>query len=334
MPSAVTTPTDASRPSSRGGVAFQRFAIATLVATLGLIALGGAVRATDSGLACPDWPRCYGLWIPPADLNIWLEHSHRLVAGAVGIMIAILLVWALVAHRRREVLLPVVAAAVLVNVQAALGALVVMRLLQAELVTAHLGMAMVIVVCLAVLATRYRRAPGAGSRRPLDLAYARAALVIAALCFVQILVGGHVTGINAGLVFTDFPLYGGALFPEITSEREAFHVTHRLLAYVLAGGVVYLWWQAVRVRRVRVAEGAWGPTHRWLIRLPVIATLLVAAQIGLGVANLFNQASFITVIPHLAVASWIFTVLVLLSLHAYAAARAPGPETARAEAVA
>jgi heme a synthase len=143
-----------SQPSGRLD-AFRRFAAATLVATLALIALGGAVRATDSGLACPDWPRCYGLWIPPADLNIWLEHSHRLLAGLVGLMIAALLVWALARHRRREVLVPVVAAAVLVNVQAALGAIVVLRLLQAELVTAHLGMAMVVVAWGSVALVRY-----------------------------------------------------------------------------------------------------------------------------------------------------------------------------------
>jgi heme a synthase len=316
--------------------AFRRFAVVTLVACLALIALGGAVRATDSGLACPDWPRCYGLWIPPADLHIWLEHSHRLLAGAVGLMIAALLVWALARHRRREVLVPTVAAAVLVNVQAALGALVVLRLLQAELVTAHLGMAMLVVALLVVLITGYRRPslPHA-ERAPRELAFARASAIVAAICFVQILVGGHVTGINAGLVFNDFPLYGGALFPEITSEREAFHVAHRLLAYVLAGGIVYLCVKAVQLRAARRADGSWSDARRWLVKLPMWAATLVVLQIVLGVANLWNHASFITVIPHLAVASWIWTVLVFLTLLAYrSAATVAQPLPARTKALA
>lgn len=307
-----------SADQPRRDEAFRRFAVATLVASLALVALGGAVRATDSGLACPDWPRCYGLWVPPADLHVWIEHSHRLVAGAVGIMIAVLLVWALVRHRRREVLVPTVAAAVLVNVQAALGALVVLRLLQAELVTAHLGMAMIVVACLVPLAIGYRRPVlPAADRAPRERSFARASAVVAGVCFAQILVGGHVTGINAGLVFTDFPLYGGALFPEITSEREAFHVAHRLLAYVLAGGVAYLWWRVLRLRQAGRISGTWTHAHRWLVRLPVLATALVVVQVGLGIANLRNSASFVTVIPHLAVASWIWTVLVLLTLLAY-----------------
>lgn len=314
---------------------FQRLAVVALATSLVLIALGGAVRATESGLACPTWPGCFyaGDFVPALQMNVWLEHSHRLVAGVVGLQIAALLIWAIARYRhRRPILAAAVVAAVAVNVQAALGALVVLRLLQAELVTAHLGMAMVVVACLAYLVVYAttegeERAPR-GSRRTRLAAISAG---VAALCFVQIVVGGHVTGINAGLVYTDFPLMGGSIFPPITTEREAFHVAHRLLAYLLTGAVVLLCAEAARYKRELVAADLWDDRQRWVVKLPMWAATLVLVQIGLGIANLHNAASFLTVIPHLAVASWIWTTLVLGTLLALRRAPVVAPQDAVAE---
>ena len=300
----------------------------TLASSLVLVAVGGAVRATDSGLACPTWPGCFsaGDFIPAFQINVWLEHSHRLIAGVVGLLIAALLIWALARHRRPAILLPTVIAAVAVNVQALLGALVVWRQLRAELVTAHLGMAMLIVACLTYLLMQAD--PQARSAAPVssdrDRRFLRLATVVAVLCLAQILVGGHVTGINAGLVWTDFPLMGGAVLPPIATERELFHVAHRLLAYVLAAGVVVLCVAAVRRHRDLAAEGLADRTQRWLLRLPVAAVVLVIAQVALGVGNLVTETSIFTVIPHLAVASWLWTVLVFTVL---LARRRPAPVT-------
>ncbi len=68
---------------------FAKLAIAAALATYLLIVVGGLVRATDSGLGCPDWPLCFGAWVPPLELHAWIEHSHRLVAAlAVGPLVA------------------------------------------------------------------------------------------------------------------------------------------------------------------------------------------------------------------------------------------------------
>jgi cytochrome c oxidase assembly protein subunit 15 len=292
--------------------AFQRLAIVTVVASLALVAIGGAVRATDSGLACPTWPGCFsaGDFVPPANLKVWLEHTHRLVAGIVALMIAVQLGWALIRFRDRPAIVWSAAlAAALVLAQALLGAVVVLLKLRAELVTAHLGLAMALVgvlLCLAVAAA-------GGLAQPRGTVSWTAA-VVAGITYLQILAGGHTSGMGSGLAYVDWPLLGIFAVGPITSEAEAITVLHRGLAVLLLAGVMVL---AVRARRAGVTG--------WVARLPRIAAWLVTLQIVLGVANLASRLSFVAVIPHLAVASWIWAVLVLEVL---LVARAPSARLA------
>lgn len=285
---------------------FQRLASVTAVLALLLVAVGGAVRATDSGLACPTWPGCFsaGDFLPPAGLHVWLEHSHRLIAGVVGLLVAAQAAWALARFRDRAWLVwPAVIAAVAVVVQALLGALVVRHLLRAELVTAHLGLAMLVVGCLLLIAVNARTEPAAGVVG--DRRFARAATLVTGLTLAQILVGGHVTGIAAGLVYSapSAPLWGALEAMPVSTGRHGFNLGHRLLAVVVAAAVM---WLIVVARRTGQAG--------WSLRLPRIAAWLVVAQIVIGVANLASGLSFVTVIPHLAVASWIWAALVLTTV--------------------
>ena len=65
----------------------------------------------------------------------------------------------------------------------------------------------------------------------------------------------------------------------------------------------------MRHRAERRVAGTWDEARdRWLVTLPMWGATLVVAQIGIGVANLYSQLSFLSVIPHLAVASWIWSM--------------------------
>jgi cytochrome c oxidase assembly protein subunit 15 len=144
--------------------AFQKTAITTVAATLFLILVGGLVRAAGAGLGCPDWPKCFGMWIPPTSLadlpsqfnesqfnvyNTWIEYVNRLVGVLIGLLITITF---LLSFRYRKtkptVFYSSFAAFVLVLFQGWLGGVVVKTGLHAGMITIHMLVAMVIIATL------------------------------------------------------------------------------------------------------------------------------------------------------------------------------------------
>src|SRR5947208_7734114 len=78
--------------------ALSRFAFVTAAATVALIGLGGLVTSHEAGLAVPDWPTSYGYNMFLFPISKWIggifyEHTHRLVASGVGLIITILRLW-------------------------------------------------------------------------------------------------------------------------------------------------------------------------------------------------------------------------------------------------
>lgn len=116
------------------------------IATLLLMAIGSATRVMNAGLACPDWPLCYGTLFPGQQMNlqVFLEWFHRLDAALIGFTTLALvgLTW----WWRRD--LPgwtpwlATLSLGLILFQGVLGGLTVTELLRFDIVTAHLGTAL------------------------------------------------------------------------------------------------------------------------------------------------------------------------------------------------
>ena len=119
---------------------FQKLSLATVITTILLVTVGVIVRATDSGMGCPDWPLCHGQLIPPVDdYKAWLEWIHRAIAVVIGFMILGVAFLAWKDHRhQRSILIPSIAAVLLVGFQAWLGRETVRLNNSGESVTARL----------------------------------------------------------------------------------------------------------------------------------------------------------------------------------------------------
>ena len=290
---------------------FQKLAALTLATALGLVTIGVIVRATDSGLGCPDWPLCHGQVIPPLnDSKAWIEWIHRTVAVIIGFEILALAILAIADYRdRRSILWPSLGAVLLVGFQAYLGRETVRLGNSGPSVTAHLATALTLVALLVYITVRAgypARIGGRGGSQRFTLL----AAFTTAITFALLLFGSNVTATSTALVFPDWPLMGGTLFPPIT-DVTAPHVLHRWVAAFV--GVVVAIQAVVAWRSQR--------DHPTIVRLAVGAAVLYAIQVVVGGAQVLTQLAAWTPTLHLALGGVIWATLTGLTVTSYYTAR-------------
>jgi cytochrome c oxidase assembly protein subunit 15 len=240
--------------------------------TFGLVVLGALVRAHGAGLACPDWPLCFGDFVPRFDLRVGFEWSHRVLAGTISLLFAAAAALALRDPRIRPALRGWIAAtAVVLAVQIVLGALTVWHLLASWTVVSHLLTGNAFALCLALTSRALFRLDAPRPPVPVSRPLRVALLVTGALLTAQMLLGGRVSSTYAGLACSEWPTCNqGVFFPGFEGALGT-QILHRLGAYALAVAVLCAVW---------IGRGT-PELRRWL----GAAGILVLAQIGVGVAN-------------------------------------------------
>ena len=138
------------------------------VATWLLMAVGSATRVMNAGLACPDWPLCYGQAVPLQQMNlqVFLEWFHRLDAGLILLSTMALCGRSWWSRKSLPVWLPIMStvALVLILLQAALGAFTVTELLRFDIVTAHLGTALLFFSVILIIGSSLSSVTGTSSK--------------------------------------------------------------------------------------------------------------------------------------------------------------------------
>jgi heme a synthase len=162
------------------------------IATLILMAIGSATRVMNAGLACPDWPLCYGELVPTKQMNlqVFLEWFHRLDAALIGLSAIALSAISWWYRRFLPGWLPWAAtfALFLIVFQGILGGLTVTQLLRFDIVTAHLGTALLFFTTLLVIGTVLTPYQGTGNVGKLHWI----GLISAVLVYIQSLLGAVV----------------------------------------------------------------------------------------------------------------------------------------------
>jgi len=282
----------------------RRLAWAGAVLAIGLIALGGVVRITGSGMGCGDhWPRCDGQWFPPLDLKTAIEISHRWVAALLSVLIVAVGVQAWRRHRQEPRLRnPATLAVGLLVVQVLLGAVTVKLELPPSVVIVHLANAMLLLATLLVTAMR------AGTQGPALVRTERhpdhrLALFAAGYAFILILLGAHVANLNAGWTCRGFPFCSGFGLGPPPSTLGVIHWVHRILAYLFLPLVALL---SIRVSRRRDDDvGPLRSATNAVLGLTVLQVIVAATMVLMNLPTALRAA-------HLLVGSLIWTAVVIM----------------------
>jgi heme o synthase len=290
---------------------YRALAVATAAAAYLLILLGGVVRITGAGLACPDWPLCRGRIVPPLEGPVLIEYMHRLAAAAVSLLVGLTAAAAVMARKRVPGAVATAAATlVIVAVQIVLGALTVKLRLSPALVTVHLAVANLFLAALLVQAVGALR--GTADAPLAAPSLRRAAYAAMGATYAMILIGGYVASSGAGLACPDFPLCRGVSAMPADPGAHA-HMLHRGWSLVVLGLVL----AAARA----ASRSGWQAA----VVTARVASVLVVAQFALGILNVATRLAPAVRAAHLGIAALLFGSLVVLSRLA-----APAPKPAEA----
>ena len=314
---------------------FKNLAWIAVGLALCVIVLGAFVRLSDAGLGCPDWPGCYGHLAWPDEIHeieaaneafperaaephkAWKEMVHRYLAGALGLLVLGLFIWAFKQRDKQSYALPLILCFVILF-QAALGMWTVTLKLHPSIVMSHLMGGMLMLSLLTWLAcsrtesiTPYRYA-----------GHVKQSMVVLALFLLvlQIALGGWTSANYAALACQGFPACNGDWWPQMDfvqaldifkkygpnyefgvkdgPARMAIHMIHRIGFVVVT---LYFSWLIFKLTR-----------NRELMPLGVTLGGLLLLQILLGIINVTMALPLAVATMHNGVAALLLMTTVIL----------------------
>ena len=292
---------------------FQSAVISTILSYLVIFA-GGLVRVSGAGMGCPDWPRCFGRWIPPTNIDqipshidatsfnivlAWTEYSNRLIGVSAGFSIIILNIIALFYFRKElKLLSAAVLSLILVGANGGLGALVVSSVLDPFLVSLHMILALILVSVLSYACIESYKGIHLEQFKDIEInrTLSNSLIVFWILIVIEILLG---TGIRTNLEFVSIenPLLSKG---ELLNALDSYKYLHSILGFSLLFLSIYIY---LKLRNYKL----------YIVRFLGTFTLaMIIVQIFLGEMMIFFELPQLTRLFHTWGSSWLVGVIIIL----------------------
>jgi len=293
---------------------FFRSALISTILSYLLIFVGGLVRVSGSGLGCPDWPKCFGRWVPPTSIeqipahidptafNIvlaWIEYGNRMLGVIVGISILLMTIIAVIYFKKNsKILLSSLLSLFLVIANGGLGAIVVSSVLNPFIVSLHMILALFLVSVLSYATIESYKLINTQKFTGIFLSKKISISLIALWIFIviEILLG---TGIrtNIELIAIDNPLLSKG---ELLESLNSYKYFHSILGFSLLFLSFYLCYL--------FKDDFLGLSKQ----LVLFIFVMIIFQIFLGELMIFFELPQLTRLFHTWGSSWLVGIIIIL----------------------
>jgi cytochrome c oxidase assembly protein subunit 15 len=265
-----------------------------------LISLGGAVRAMNAGLSCPDWPLCFGKVIPDFEVQVYYEFIHRVLAGLVALSTFGLTIFLYVKKFPKKIKRTAWIGVAILLTQIVFGGLTVLKLLNFSVVTAHLAFGMSFLCTLLWMYFQlFDESNSSVEKTPKS--FHAVLFVVLGMLAMQILLGGLVSTNYAGLACEGFPLCNGELIPTMKG-LVGLQVQHRLWGYMTAIAI-FSFSRLIKKNK----------NQKWMnpkvVKYGTALSHLILFQIAVGASNVIFKIPPIITVIHLAVAATLLALM-------------------------
>ena len=265
---------------------------------------GAFTRVTGSGDGCPDWPTCFGSWVPPLnDINAIIEWSHRTSGTLFGLVSISVLIFSFLIYKKfNNITIIYTSALILIVIVGGIGGIVVLSDLDPAIRTLHLAGALIIAALMTTGISLETIRPESNFGNKIKFI----AVTSAIFTLVTILSGAYMVWQQAGAVCYKWPLCSDYLLPKHSSQW--IHMIHRIISI---GLIYYLF--IINYNLMKYYPSTFASKIGKLFLIIGLSQFFSGALIPLTEFTVWSRTLHLS----LATLTWMLSVAIIISVRGY-----------------